>query len=190
MKVPITASALLLRQRRAEPGISAFRLRDQASSATSAAPAPPHAAPLGMLIYHRQDVARPRRSGDHDLARLHRVRWDISSSRWPSIAMACQKTLCEDVVSDWLVVKGSHPQGAAGEVSIDEQDDGSILVTEDHNGALLRLARSGVGAITLRRHHAPLLGARRRQARAAGASSRPKSRAFCSCRRYDRHRNT
>ncbi len=46
----------------------------------------------------------------------------------------------QDVVSGWDVAKGDHPQGAP--VSLFEQVDGSILITEDHNGTLLRLART------------------------------------------------
>lgn len=46
-----------------------------------------------------------------------------------------------DLISDWDAAKGQHPQGAP--VGVFEQADGSILITEDHNGTLLRLARSG-----------------------------------------------
>ena len=48
----------------------------------------------------------------------------------------------KDLVRGWELVPGDHPQGAP--VAVFAQGDGSILVTEDHNGTLLRLARSGL----------------------------------------------
>lgn len=99
---------------------------------------PPHAAPLGMLIYHGKTLP-----GLDGLAIMTLHGYRALGHKLVALAIdsdGMPKGPLQDVVSDWLVVKGSHPQGAP--VSIDEQDDGSILVTEDHNGTLLRLARS------------------------------------------------
>jgi len=51
------------------------------------------------------------------------------------------KGALEELVTGWDTVKDSHPQGAP--VALAEAPDGSLLVTEDHNGTLLRLTRAG-----------------------------------------------
>ena len=44
------------------------------------------------------------------------------------------------IVSGWNYAEGVQPQGAP--VGLWELDDGSVLISEDHNGTLLRLAPS------------------------------------------------
>jgi glucose/arabinose dehydrogenase len=49
----------------------------------------------------------------------------------------------QDVVSGWGYAEGQHPQGSP--VGLWQLDDGSVLITEDHNGTLLRLAAEKAG---------------------------------------------
>jgi hypothetical protein len=42
------------------------------------------------------------------------------------------------VIWGWDFALGAHPQGSP--VALAELPDGSVLITEDHNGTLLRLA--------------------------------------------------
>lgn len=99
---------------------------------------PPHAAPLGMLVYRSAKLPGLDRQlviGFHGYRALgHRlVALPIDAAGKPLGPF-------RDIVWGWDDVDGNHPQGAP--VSLFEQDDGTILVTEDHNGTLLRLARS------------------------------------------------
>jgi glucose/arabinose dehydrogenase len=100
---------------------------------------PPHAAPLGMLLYRGGTL--PGLAGRAVIAfhgyrdRGHRL------VALPVDAHGIPTGKLQDVVGDWGAVSGKHPQGAP--VSLFEQEDGSILITEDHNGTLLRLARAG-----------------------------------------------
>jgi glucose/arabinose dehydrogenase len=98
---------------------------------------PPHAAPLGMLIYRGGALPGLDQRlviGFHGYRALgHRiVALPVDGDGKPTGPL-------RDIVWGWDDVDGDHPQGAP--VSLFEADDGSILVTEDHNGTLLRLAR-------------------------------------------------
>ena len=44
-----------------------------------------------------------------------------------------------ELITDWEQRDGSHPQGSP--VGLVEMGDGSVLIAEDHSGALLRLSR-------------------------------------------------
>ncbi len=98
---------------------------------------PPHAAPLGLLLYRGE--ALPGLDGRLVLpyhgyrARGHRVM---------SLAVGDDgQPLGEPapLIQGWDGVKGRTPQGAP--VAVAEAPDGSVLITEDHNGTLLRLSR-------------------------------------------------
>ncbi|MFK2891718.1 PQQ-dependent sugar dehydrogenase [Dyella flagellata] len=99
---------------------------------------PPHAAPLGMLIYHGHALPGQQRHliiGYHGYRNLgHRV-----------VSLALDEKLRprgepQDLVWGWSSAPGDHPMGAP--VSLVEMQDGSLLVTEDRNGTLLRIAPS------------------------------------------------
>ncbi len=97
---------------------------------------PAHAAPLGMLLYHGAALAGLDR---HLLIAYHGYR--AKGHRIVGLALDGQGRPLgqpEDVVSGWDYAEGQHPQGAP--VSLWQQDDGSVLISEDHNGTLLRLA--------------------------------------------------
>jgi glucose/arabinose dehydrogenase len=99
---------------------------------------PPHAAPLGLLIYHGKTL--PRLDG-LAIMTLHGYR--TLGHKLVALAVnedGMPKGSLPDVIWNWLTVKGRHPRGSP--VSIYEQDDGSIFIADDHNGALLRLARA------------------------------------------------
>jgi glucose/arabinose dehydrogenase len=99
---------------------------------------PPHAAPLGMILYGSDKF--PALRGKAVIA-FHGYRSDGHRIvALPLDAHGVPTGPLMDVVSDWDVLKGKHPQGAP--VGIVEQADGSILIAEDHNGTLLRLAHS------------------------------------------------
>lgn len=98
---------------------------------------PPHAAPLGMLLYRSARLAGLKHQlviGFHGYRALgHRlVALAIDNDGKPLGPL-------RDIVWGWDDVEGNHPQGTP--VSVFEQADGSILITEDHNGTLLRLSR-------------------------------------------------
>jgi glucose/arabinose dehydrogenase len=99
---------------------------------------PPHAAPLGMLLY--RGAALP--GLEHRLLiGYHGYR--AQGHRIVSLGLDGQGLpvgAAQDLVMGWGYVEGSHPQGAP--VGLWQADDGSVLVTEDHNGTLLRLAAS------------------------------------------------
>jgi len=98
---------------------------------------PAHAAPLGMLLYRGDRL--PGLSGKlvigyHGYRQTgHRI-----------VAVALDKDqrptgTPTELVADWDQRDGSHPQGAP--VGLAEMADGSVLVTDDHNGTLMRLSR-------------------------------------------------
>lgn len=99
---------------------------------------PAHTAPLGMLLL-RPDS--PGGLGGRLLIGYHGYR--AQGHRLVSLGLDGQSQpqgAPQDVVSGWTYVEGQHPQGAP--VGLWQLDDGSVLVTEDHNGTLLRLAAS------------------------------------------------
>ncbi len=97
---------------------------------------PPHAAPLGMLRYEGQALPGLRgrlvlayhgyRSAGHRIVSL-----GVMADGKPDGAP-------EPLVWGWEAAPGSHPQGSP--VSVASMPDGTLLITEDHNGTLLRLA--------------------------------------------------
>jgi glucose/arabinose dehydrogenase len=102
---------------------------------------PAHAAPLGMLLYHGQ--ALPGLDG-HLLIGFHGYR--ANGHRLVSLALdAAGKPsgVPQQVIGGWDYAQGNHPQGAP--VGLWQLDDGSVLITEDHNGTLLRLAPDAHG---------------------------------------------
>jgi len=97
---------------------------------------PAHAAPLGMVLYHGDrlpGLAGKLVVGYHGYrATGHRL-----------VAVALDKDARPtgsptELVSDWEQRDGSHPQGSP--VGLVEMADGSVLIAEDHSGALLRLS--------------------------------------------------
>ena len=99
---------------------------------------PAHAAPLGMLLYRGDKLpglAGRLIVGYHGYrATGHRI-----------VAVGLDKYqrptgTPTELVSDWEQRDGSHPQGSP--VGLVEMADGSVLIAEDHSGALLRLSRS------------------------------------------------
>ena len=98
---------------------------------------PAHAAPLGMLLYKGErlpGLAGKLIVGYHGYRTTgHRI-----------VAVALDKDqrptgAPSELVTDWEQRDGSHPAGSP--VGLVEMDDGSVLIAEDHSGALLRLAR-------------------------------------------------
>ena len=98
---------------------------------------PAHAAPLGMLLYKGErlpGLAGKLIVGYHGYRTTgHRI-----------VAVALDKDqrptgTPSELVTDWEQRDGSHPAGSP--VGLVEMDDGSVLVAEDHSGALLRLSR-------------------------------------------------
>ena len=110
-----------------------------ANCAKFASPAlllPPHAAPLSMLLYRGNLLPGLRRklvlayhgyrSAGHRIVAL-----GLNAKGKPNGSPF-------DLVSGWQAVSHVRPQGAP--VAMLELADGSILILEDHNGILLRLA--------------------------------------------------
>jgi len=98
---------------------------------------PAHAAPLGMLLYRGDrlpGLAGKLLVGYHGYrATGHRlVAVTLDKDQRPTGTPS-------DLVTDWDQKEGSHPQGSP--VGLAEMADGSVLVAEDHSGALLRLSR-------------------------------------------------
>ncbi len=98
---------------------------------------PPHAAPLGLLVYHGASIAGltgrivlPYHGYRHQGHRL------MSLAVKPNGQPAGEP---EPLIWGWENQSGNILQGAP--VAIAEMADGSILITEDHNGTLLRLAQ-------------------------------------------------
>ncbi len=96
---------------------------------------PPHAAPLGMLLAQSASLGlkgqvimtyHGYRPAGHRLVGL-----SLHADGQPNGAP-------ENLVWDWTRTT-AHPQGAP--VGVAEDADGSVLITEDHNSTLLRLAR-------------------------------------------------
>jgi glucose/arabinose dehydrogenase len=98
---------------------------------------PAHAAPLGALLYRGNTL--PGLDG-RLLIGFHGYR--ANGHRLVSLALDHDRPLGppQAVVSGWNYADGVQPQGAP--VSLWELDDGSVLISEDHNGTLLRLAPS------------------------------------------------
>jgi glucose/arabinose dehydrogenase len=99
---------------------------------------PPHAAPLGMLLYRGKGLAS---LDGRLLIAYHGYR--AKGHRIVSLALDVQgnpQGQPEDVVAGWDYAEGGHPQGSP--VSVWQMDDGSVLISEDHNGSLLRLAKA------------------------------------------------
>ena len=100
---------------------------------------PAHAAPLGMIVYQGDMLPGFR---DHLLIGYHGFR--KSGHRIVALALDSKGQPVgnpEEIISHWEFVKRDHPQGAP--VALALLPDGSILVTEDLNGTLLRIAASG-----------------------------------------------
>jgi glucose/arabinose dehydrogenase len=100
---------------------------------------PAHAAPLGMLLYRGK--ALPGLDG-RLLIGFHGYR--ANGHRLVSVALGADGRPSgqpQEIVYDWDYAAGVHPQGAP--VGLWQLDDGSVLITEDHNGTLLRLAPGG-----------------------------------------------
>jgi glucose/arabinose dehydrogenase len=97
---------------------------------------PAHAAPLGALLY--RGGALPGLDGKV-LIGFHGYR--ANGHRLVSLALGADGRPAgppQDLVSGWDFEQGKQPQGAP--VGLWELGDGSVLITEDHNGTLLRLA--------------------------------------------------
>ncbi|MEO6918548.1 MAG: PQQ-dependent sugar dehydrogenase [Collimonas sp.] len=97
---------------------------------------PAHAAPLGMLIYNGKSM--PALSG-HLIIGYHGYR--ATGHRLVSLALnAAYQPVGEprDLVAGWNYRHGGYPMGAP--VGLATLDDGSVVITEDRNGTLLRLA--------------------------------------------------
>lgn len=97
---------------------------------------PAHAAPLGMLVLRSGSLAG---LGGRLLVGYHGYR--AKGHRLVSLALDGQGLPVggpQDLVWGWDYAEGRHPQGAP--VGLWQMDDGSVLITEDHNGTLLRLA--------------------------------------------------
>jgi len=97
---------------------------------------PAHAAPLGMLLYRG---ARLPGLDHHLVVPYHGYR--RTGHRIVSIGLDANgepSGAPVEFVGDWGFATGNHPQGAP--VAVFEMDDGSVLITEDKNGTLLRLS--------------------------------------------------
>jgi len=98
---------------------------------------PAHAAPLGMLLYKGErlpGLAGKLIVGYHGYRTTgHRiVAVTLDKDQRPTGTPS-------ELVTDWEQRDGSHPAGSP--VGLVEMDDGSVLIAEDHSGALLRLSR-------------------------------------------------
>lgn len=99
---------------------------------------PAHAAPLGMLVYQGNAIAalagrlivgyHGYRNGGH---RLVSIALATDAAKPPFAAP-------QDLAWGWDFAAGKMPRGAP--VALAQMADGSVLVSEDHNGTLLRLA--------------------------------------------------
>jgi glucose/arabinose dehydrogenase len=98
---------------------------------------PAHSAPLGMLLYHGDRL--PGLDGKL-IVGYHGYR--ATGHRIVAVALDKDERPTgtpAELVTDWDQRDGSHPQGAP--VGLAEMADGSVLVTDDHNGTLMRLSR-------------------------------------------------
>lgn len=105
---------------------------------------PPHSAPLSMLLYRGTRLPGLRRKlvlAYHGYRSTgHRVvALSITANGAPIGSPV-------DLVSGWQAALRVRPQGAP--VAMLERADGSILMLEDHNGTLLRLAPANAAART------------------------------------------
>lgn len=97
---------------------------------------PPHAAPLGLLVYQGNAIPALKstliipyhgyRAQGHRLMAM-----GLNQAGDPQGAP-------RQVIWDWNLHPGQNPLGSP--VALAELSDGSLLITEDHNGTLLRLA--------------------------------------------------
>ncbi len=97
---------------------------------------PPHAAPLGLLYYEGDALGL----GGRLVIPYHGYR--AEGHRIVSLAVGADGHPAGapiPLVWGWDNTPGRNPQGAP--VALAEMADGSVLITEDHNGTLLRLAR-------------------------------------------------
>ena len=97
---------------------------------------PAHSAPLGMLVYRGDKL--PGLAGKLVIG-YHGYR--TTGHRLVAVALgpdARPTGSPVELVTDWEQRDGSHPQGSP--VGLVEMADGSVLVAEDHSGALLRLS--------------------------------------------------
>ena len=97
---------------------------------------PAHAAPLGMILY-RGD----RLPGLHGKLVVGFHGYKPTGRRIVAIGLDGKSRPAGppvDLVSGWDAVPDAHPQGAP--LGLFELGDGSVLVTEDHNGSLLRVS--------------------------------------------------
>ena len=98
---------------------------------------PAHAAPLGMLLYRGDKL--PGLAGKLVIG-YHGYR--ATGHRVVAVGLGADGRPTgtpTELVWDWEQKDGSHPQGSP--VGLVQADDGSVLIAEDHSGALLRLAR-------------------------------------------------
>jgi len=108
-----------------------------ARCATFARPAmllPPHSAPLSMLAYDGKLTPRPTLILAYHGYRAagHRI------VAYPTNASGMPVGSSIDLISGWNAATGVRPQGSP--IAMLPLADGSILIVEDHNGTLLRLA--------------------------------------------------
>jgi glucose/arabinose dehydrogenase len=97
---------------------------------------PAHAAPLGMLLLRPDSLPG---LGGQLLIGYHGYR--AKGHRLVSLALDGQglpRGEPQDLVWGWDYADGQHPQGSP--LGLWQMDDGSVLISEDHNGSLLRLA--------------------------------------------------
>jgi glucose/arabinose dehydrogenase len=97
---------------------------------------PPHAAPLGMLVYRGHALP----GQDHHLIISYHGYRNLGH-RIVSLALDDKfrpHGEPQDLVWGWDSVPSDHPMGSP--VALVQMQDGSVLVTEDRNGTLLRIA--------------------------------------------------
>ena len=98
---------------------------------------PAHAAPLGMLLYRGDRL--PGLDG-RLVVGYHGYR--LTGHRIVAVGLDKDQRpngTPTELVTDWEQRDGVHPQGSP--VGLVEMADGSVLIAEDHSGALLRLSR-------------------------------------------------
>ncbi|HLJ64603.1 MAG TPA: glucose dehydrogenase [Stellaceae bacterium] len=97
---------------------------------------PAHAAPLGMVFYRDQRLPGLKA---HLIIAYHGYR--ENGHRIVALAVGADGSLQgapREIVGGWAREAGHHPQGAP--VALAVMEDGSLLVTEDHNQTLLRVS--------------------------------------------------
>ncbi len=115
-----------------------YRQHDCSSARKPTLLLPPHAAPLGMLLYH--GTALPHLSGQLILP-YHGYR--SGGHRIMSLAVDTNGLplgVPTPLVWGWDGKNGLVPSGSP--VAVTQMNDGTLLISEDHNGTLLRLARA------------------------------------------------